>query len=82
MLLKPFLEALKSIYQLFYHKDINITHYGKPELPSYKFAESYTQKIFPGEWKYVMVGDNLDTDIAGAYNAKWDSIYTKTKPTL
>lgn len=43
--------------------------YGKPHLPVFKALED----VF-GAGRYLMVGDSLEHDIAGAHSANWDSL--------
>lgn len=45
------------------------TFYGKPHLPIFQSME----EVF-GEGKYLMVGDSMEHDIAGAHGAGWDSL--------
>lgn len=45
----------------------------KPAIDIYRHAMHLTGVTNPG--RHLMVGDNLDTDIAGAVNAGWDAVY-------
>lgn len=47
----------------------NVVFYGKPYLPVFKAVE----QVF-GSGRYLMVGDSMEHDIAGAQSAGWDSL--------
>lgn len=55
----------------FAYRDLGgkVTFYGKPHHPIFKTIES---AMGPG--RYLMVGDSLEHDIAGAHTAGWDSL--------
>lgn len=55
----------------FAYRDVggHVVFYGKPHHPIYRAMETAM-----GEGKYLMVGDSLEHDIAGAHTAGWDSL--------
>ena len=78
MLVRPFNEGLKSVYKSVFGKDLQILYFGKPEASSYKFGEDLARKKYGAIKKFVMVGDNEQTDILGAHNYGWDSVLVTT----
>jgi ribonucleotide monophosphatase NagD (HAD superfamily) len=55
----------------FAYKDMggDATFYGKPHMPVFKALENRF-----GAGRYLMVGDSMEHDIAGAHMAGWDSL--------
>ena len=55
----------------FAYRDVGgeVVFYGKPHQPIYRAMETAM-----GRGKYLMVGDSLEHDIAGAHTAGWDSL--------
>lgn len=47
-----------------------VTFYGKPHRPVFRALE----EVF-GAGRYLMVGDSMEHDIAGAHGAGWDSLF-------
>ncbi len=45
----------------------------KPDIRLYRYAMSQAGEAYPR--RHLMIGDNPDTDIAGALNAGWNAIY-------
>lgn len=56
----------------FAYKDMggDVTFYGKPHLPIFQALQT---ALGPG--RYLMIGDSLEHDIAGAQSAGWDSLF-------
>lgn len=52
--------------------------FGKPEPNTYKFCENFMRNKYGKVRKIVMIGDNEDTDILGAYRYGWESILVTT----
>lgn len=78
VLIRPFNEGLKSVYKQIYGHDLKILTFGKPEKNTFEFIEKFMARKYGKVRKIVMVGDNEDTDILGAYNYGWESILVKT----
>lgn len=57
-----------------------VQYFGKPHLPVYQeaFAEIFAPRDIPKE-KIIMIGDTIETDIAGANNFGIDSAYIKRR---
>lgn len=56
--------------------------YGKPELPTYEYAEEYLKERANKQGveisRFYMIGDNPESDIEGARRKGWESILVKT----
>ncbi|KAF8200742.1 HAD-like domain-containing protein [Pholiota molesta] len=77
--------AFQAIYRALTGKEYPYIQYGKPTTETYNFAsevlQGWIQKLYgPGKHTphIFMVGDNPESDIAGANAASWSSILVKT----
>ncbi|GJE96802.1 HAD-superfamily hydrolase [Phanerochaete sordida] len=81
-----FREAFQAVYRALKGKPYPYTQYGKPTAATYKFAEQVLRdrlaEIQGGpvhEMPQVyMIGDNPESDIAGANGAGWNSVLVQT----
>ncbi|OJT10260.1 hypothetical protein TRAPUB_13214 [Trametes pubescens] len=81
-----FREAFQAVYQAVVGKTYPHVQYGKPTTETYKFAEKVLREQLeelhgsPAEQMppVYMVGDNPESDIAGANGAGWPSILVRT----
>ena len=80
--MKPFCLALKAIYKEIYGHDLHITHFGKPNQQAFKFVHNHIDALFGESDNYIMIGDNIETDIEGAYNYGWQSILVQSGVSL
>ncbi|KAF5385856.1 hypothetical protein D9615_002350 [Tricholomella constricta] len=79
-----FKEAFQAVYKALTGSTYPYVQYGKPTAATYKFAATvltdHVKEIYgSGELPHVyMVGDNPESDIAGANAADWSSILVRT----
>lgn len=66
--------ALDSIFQRLYDRKITYKMFGKPSIETFHYA----MRQFDSEFRFYMVGDNVESDIIGARNAKISSILVRT----
>lgn len=53
-------------------------NFGKPEKNTFTFIDQFMTNKFGKVEKIVMIGDNEETDILGAYNFGWESVLVTT----
>ncbi|ORY35621.1 HAD-like domain-containing protein [Naematelia encephala] len=77
--------ALEAIYKTLTGRDLEYTQFGKPHATTYRFAEAMLRRHLSSLGRdpesplnVYMVGDNPESDIAGANGHGWDSILVKT----
>lgn len=70
--------ALEAIYKEIYKNDIKMIHYGKPNRNAFEYVHKHLDKHYGESENYVMIGDNIDTDIEGAFNYGWKSVLVQT----
>ncbi|KAF9528509.1 HAD-like domain-containing protein [Crepidotus variabilis] len=76
--------AFQSVYRALTGSEYPHVQYGKPTQATYEFAEEllnlHLHDLYgaPNQFKPYMVGDNPESDIAGANAAKWSSLLVKT----
>ncbi|KIK98575.1 hypothetical protein PAXRUDRAFT_823744 [Paxillus rubicundulus Ve08.2h10] len=77
-----FKEAFQAVFKSLTGAPHPYTQYGKPTRATYKFAEHMLRNRFLGNSfsgsSVYMVGDNPESDIAGANTAGWKSILVRT----
>ncbi|KAL7281110.1 hypothetical protein ACG7TL_004417 [Trametes sanguinea] len=81
-----FREAFQAVYKALVGKTYPCIQYGKPTTATYKFAEKVLkdrlEELQGGRVEQMptvyMVGDNPESDIAGANGAGWPSILVRT----
>ncbi|KAF8909869.1 HAD-like domain-containing protein [Mucidula mucida] len=80
-----FKEAFQAVYKALTGTYFPHVQYGKPTEPTYKFAEGVLkarlENIYgpiPTMPKVYMIGDNPESDIAGANGAGWESVLVHT----
>ncbi|PPQ98386.1 hypothetical protein CVT24_004065 [Panaeolus cyanescens] len=77
--------AFQAVYKALTGEEYPYVQYGKPTIETYKFAKhaihDQVQHMYNGQSEppnVYMVGDNPESDIAGANAASWQSILVKT----
>ncbi|KAF8638028.1 hypothetical protein AX16_010660 [Volvariella volvacea WC 439] len=79
-----FIEAFQGVYQALTGSTYPYVQYGKPTKATYDFASQVLTEKFKlmeesgRDPRIYMIGDNPDSDIAGANGAGWPSILVKT----
>ncbi|KAI0744857.1 HAD hydrolase [Earliella scabrosa] len=81
-----FRDAFQAVYQALVGKPYPVIQYGKPTKATYMFAEKVLrdrlEELAGGRVETMptvyMVGDNPESDIAGANTAGWPSVLVKT----
>ncbi|KIY71122.1 HAD-superfamily hydrolase [Cylindrobasidium torrendii FP15055 ss-10] len=80
-----FKDAFQAVYKSLTGQHYPYVQYGKPTKPTYDFAREALAQQFkeiygsmPEETLFCMVGDNPESDIAGANNAGWNSTLVHT----
>ncbi|KIJ67500.1 hypothetical protein HYDPIDRAFT_84195 [Hydnomerulius pinastri MD-312] len=76
-----FKEAFQAVFKSLTGAPYPFTQFGKPTDATYKFAENILRHRLSGnssESSVYMVGDNPESDIAGANAARWKSILVRT----
>jgi ribonucleotide monophosphatase NagD (HAD superfamily) len=59
------------VYRELYRKELKLITYGKPEVNTFIYTKEVITKKYGRIKKMVMIGDNEETDIKGAYNVGW-----------
>ena len=57
---------------------MKIDYFGKPHASAFEYARRELEEMYGTVEKVVMVGDNVESDIAGVKELGWDSILVKT----
>ncbi|KAH6914224.1 HAD-like domain-containing protein [Coprinopsis sp. MPI-PUGE-AT-0042] len=80
-----FKEAFQAVHTALTGEPYTHVQYGKPSKATYDFAREVIANHFHEEYglreapsQLYMIGDNPESDIAGANAAKWDSVLVKT----
>lgn len=53
-------------------------HFGKPTFKAFEFVHKHMERLYGPSNRYVMIDDNIDTGIVGAYNYGWQSVLVTT----
>lgn len=74
---------LAHSFELLHHRALDYTCYGKPNIPTYEYAEKVLQQQAKAMGydkidRIFGVGDNPKSDIAGANAAGWSSVLVRT----